>query len=178
MFGRAAREITKNKSSLPALQELPSPQDFTKNQTKTGRRPMPWSKFGKFKVGTEKTTRFSCVFGTTKKSQGNTTESRKMTPYEIRDLELKLEEILRNKRKADNWKRRQELKLKDSTEVLNVSKLPRKKAPEEPKKNEDRQHSEKTSHKSNKDQVGKTDMPAVRDCWVFALRSVNKPAQR
>ena len=72
MFGCAAREIIKNKSSLPALQELPSPQDFTKNQTKPGRRPMPWSKFGKFKVGTEKTARYSYVFGTTTKRQGQT----------------------------------------------------------------------------------------------------------
>ena len=67
MFGYAAREITKNRSSLPALQELPSPQDVTKNQTKLGRSPMPWSKIGKFKVGTGKTTRGSCVVGTTKK---------------------------------------------------------------------------------------------------------------
>ena len=52
----------------------------------------------------------------------------------MRDLELKSEENLRNKRNADNWKRRQELKLKNNTEVLNVSKLPRKKAPKEPKK--------------------------------------------
>ena len=63
-----------------------------------------------------------------------TNGSRKMTPYEIRDLELKSEEILRNKRKSDNWKRRQELKLKDNTEVLNVSKLLMKKASTEPKK--------------------------------------------
>ena len=30
MFGCAAREITKNRSSLPALQELQSPQDVNK----------------------------------------------------------------------------------------------------------------------------------------------------
>ena len=95
---------------------------------------MPRSKFGKFKIGTEKTTRFSCVVGTTKKRQGNTTESRKMTPYEIRDLELKSEEILQNKRRSDNWKRRQELKLKENTEVLDGSKLLRKKATKKHKK--------------------------------------------
>ena len=76
MFGCGAREITKNRSSLPALQELPSPQDDNKNQTNPGRRPMPWSRIGKFKVGTGKTTKGSCVVGTTKKRQGNTTESR------------------------------------------------------------------------------------------------------
>ena len=58
---------------------------------------MPWSRIGKFKAGTGKTTRGSCVVGTTKKRQGNATESRKSTPYEIRNLELKSEEILRNK---------------------------------------------------------------------------------
>ena len=102
MFGCAAREITKNRSSLPALQELPSPQDVNKNQTKPGRRPMPRSRIGKFKVGTGKTTRGSCVVGTTKKRQGNTTESRKSTPYETRNLELKSEETLQSKRKSDN----------------------------------------------------------------------------
>ena len=134
MFGCAAREITKNKRSLPALQKLPNPQDFTKNQTKTKRKPSPWSKFGNFKVGTKKTTRGSCVFGTNKKRHGNAIESRKMTPYVMRDLELKSEEILRNKIKSDNWKRRQELKLKDDTEVLDMSKLLGKKAPKEPKR--------------------------------------------
>ena len=83
---------------------------------------------------TEKTTRGRWVLGSTKRRQGHTTESRKMTPYMIRDLELKSEEKLRNQRKSDNWKRRQELKLKDDTEVLNVSRLLRKKAPKEPKK--------------------------------------------
>ena len=92
MFGCAAREITKNRSSLPALQELPSPQDVNKNQTKPGRRPMPWSR-----IGIGKTTRGSWIVGTNKKRQRNTTESRKLTPYEIRNLELKSEEILRNK---------------------------------------------------------------------------------
>ena len=54
-----------------------------------------------------------------------------------------------------------------------------KKAPEEPKKETKTANIQrKTSHESNKDPVGKTDMPVVRDCWVFALRSVNKPAQR
>ena len=52
----------------------------------------------------------------------------------IRDLELKSEDILRNKRKPDNWKRRQELKLKENTEVLDVSKLLMKKVPKDPKK--------------------------------------------
>ena len=51
-----------------------------------------------------------------------------MTSYEICDLELKSEDILRNKRTSVNWKRRQELKLKDNTEVLDGRKLPRKKA--------------------------------------------------
>ena len=41
MFGSAARETTKNKSSLPALQELPSPQDLAGNQAKTKRKPRP-----------------------------------------------------------------------------------------------------------------------------------------
>ena len=53
--------------------------------------------------------------------------------YMLRDLELKSEEKLQNQRKSDNWKRRQELKLKDDTKVLNVSRPLRNKAPKEPK---------------------------------------------
>ena len=135
MFDCAAREITKNKRSLPALQVLSSPQDLTENQAKTkGSQYVPWSKFGKLKVGAEKTTSGSYVFGTNKKRRGNATASRKITPYVIRDLELKSEERLRNKRKSDNWKRRQELKLKENKEVLDVSKFLRKKVSKEPKK--------------------------------------------
>ena len=72
--------------------------------------------------------------GTTKKRRGNATASRKTTPYVMRNLELKLEERMRNKRKFDRWKRRQEQKLKKNTEVLDVSELLRKKVPKEPKK--------------------------------------------
>ena len=88
----------------------------------------------------------------------------------IRDLELKSEENLRNKRKSDNWNRRQELKLKDNTEVLNVSKLLRKKESKEPKKKTRTANIQrkKTSHKSNKDPVGKTNMPVVRECCFLS----------
>ena len=102
MFGCAAREMTKNKCSLPVLQELPSPQGVTKAQTKTRREPKLWSKTGKFKVGNEKTTRGSWILGSTKKRRGHTTETRKMTTYMICHLELKSEKNLRNKRKSDN----------------------------------------------------------------------------
>ena len=88
----------------------------------------------------------------------------------MRDLELKSEEKLRNQRKSDNWKRRQELKLKDDTKVLNVSSLLRNKAPKGPKKKMRTANNQaRTIHESNKDQIGKTDMPAVRDCLVFCL---------
>ena len=120
---------------------------------------MPRCKFGKFKVGTEKITRVSCAFGTTKKRQGNTTDSTKTTPYEIRDLELKSEEILRNKRKSDNWKGRQELKLRDNTEVLYGSKLLRKKTTKEHKKKmKTVKIQRKTRCRPNKVPVGKIDI--------------------
>ena len=60
-----------------------------------------------------------------------------------------------------------------------MSRLFRKKTPKEPgQKMKTPNDQGKISHESNKDQIGKTDMPAVRVCWVFALRSFNKPAQR
>ena len=99
MFGSAAREMTKNKSSLPALQELSSPQDLAENQLKIKRKPSCWFRFDKFKVGPKKTTSTSHVGGTTKKRRGNTTASRRTTPYVMRDLELKLEERMRDKKK-------------------------------------------------------------------------------
>ena len=107
---------------------------MTENQAKNKRKPIPWSKFGKIKVGTEKKTSGSYVFGTTKKRRGNAIASEKTTPCVIRVLELRPEERLQNKRKSDNWKRRQELKLKNDTEVLDGSKLLRKKATKEHKK--------------------------------------------
>ena len=74
----------------------------------------------------------------------------------MKDLELKSEEKLRDQRKSDNWKRSQELKLTDDTEVLNVSRLLRKKAPKDPKKKMKTTNNQgKTSHESNKDQTGK-----------------------
>ena len=79
-----------NKSSLPALRELPSPQDLAENQVKSERKPGPWSRVGKFKVGTKKTTRTEHVGSTTKKHRGNTSVSMKITPYVMRNLELKL----------------------------------------------------------------------------------------
>ena len=74
-----------------------------------------------------------CVALLHKKRRGNTTASRKTTQYVMRDLELKLEERMRNKRKSDNWKMREEQKLKENTEVLDVSEILRKKMPREPK---------------------------------------------
>ena len=103
-----------------------------------------------------------------------------MTPYMIRDLELKSEENLRNERKSDNWKRRQELKLKDNTEVLDVNTLPRKKAAKDPKKKTKTVSIQRKKNKSQVQQgaVGKTDIPVVKDCCFFVLRSVDKTAQR
>ena len=59
---------------------------MTENQAKNKRKPIPWSKFGKIKVGTEKKTSGSYVFGTTKKRRGNAIASRKTTPCVIRVL--------------------------------------------------------------------------------------------
>ena len=72
------------------------------------------SRFGKFKVGTKKTTSTNHVGGTTEKRRGNATASRKTTPHVMRDLELELGERMQNKRQSDNWKRRQEQKIRET----------------------------------------------------------------
>ena len=60
-----------------------------------------------------------------------------------------------------------------------MSKLLRKKVSKKTKKKTKTANIQrKTSHKPNKDPVGKTNMPVVIECWVFVLKSVNKPAQR
>ena len=55
MVGSAARIVTETKSSLPALQELPSHQEPVGNQGKPMKKPGRWSRFGKFRVDTKKT---------------------------------------------------------------------------------------------------------------------------
>ena len=46
-FGSAAKEVTETKSSLIALQELPSHQDRVENQVHITKKPSCWSKFEK-----------------------------------------------------------------------------------------------------------------------------------
>ena len=67
----------------------------------------------------------------------------------MRNLELKLEERMRNKRKFDRWKRRQEQKLKKNTEVLDMSELLRKKVPTEVNKKKANQYSGKSKLQVN-----------------------------
>ena len=123
------------------------------------------SRFGKFKVGTKKTTSTNYVGGTTEKRRGNATASRKTTPYVMRNLELKLEERMRDKRKFDNWKRRQEQKLKKNTEVLDVSEFLRKKVSMGPKKKKKLINIQgKSSYKLTSEPVGKTGIPVMQDC--------------
>ena len=55
MFGNAAREVTKTKSSLPAVQESPAHQKASEVQVKATKKPGRWSIFGKFKLDTKKT---------------------------------------------------------------------------------------------------------------------------
>ena len=133
---------------------------MTENQAKNKRKPIPWSKFGKIKVGTEKTTSGSYVFGTTKKRRGNAIASEKTTPCVIRVLELRPEERLQNKRKSDNWKRRQELKLMENTEVLDVSELLREKVSKEPKKKK------KPANIQRKQVTGQTRNPVEKQTYL------------
>ena len=98
MFGSAARKVTETKSSLPALQELPSHQELAGNQVNTTKKPSRWSRFGKFRVETKKTQGTDHMGNTTKKRRDTASITRKMNPYELRDQELKIEEGKRAKR--------------------------------------------------------------------------------
>ena len=109
MFGSAALKVTETKSSLPALQELPSRQKLAGNQVKTTKKPSRWPGFGKFRVETKTKTQGTDHMGdTTKKRRGTAVIPRNMNPYELRDQELKIEEDERANRKLFNWKMRQQ----------------------------------------------------------------------
>ena len=108
MFDSTAQNVSKTKSSLPALYELPSHQELVGNQVKTTKRPSRWSRFGKFRVETKKTQGSDHMGHTTKKRRKTASTPKKINPYELRDQELKIEEGKRAKRKFFNWKRRQQ----------------------------------------------------------------------
>ena len=55
MFGSAAQIVTEKARSLPALQELSNHQEPAAKQAKARKKAGHRSKFGKFKVDTEKT---------------------------------------------------------------------------------------------------------------------------
>ena len=102
MFGSAARKATETKSSLPALQELPSHQELAGNQVDTVKKPSRWSRFGKFKVETKMTQGTDHMGNTTKKRRGTILIPRKINSYELCDQELKIEENKQAKRKFFN----------------------------------------------------------------------------
>ena len=69
MFGNTVRTVTETKCSLPAMQELPSHQEFIENQVKTMKKPGHWSRFGKFRIETKKTQGSDHMGHTTKKGR-------------------------------------------------------------------------------------------------------------
>ena len=50
IFGSATQEMTKSKSSLPTLQDLPSHQEAPGAHVKTTKKPGRWSTIGKSKI--------------------------------------------------------------------------------------------------------------------------------
>ena len=92
MFGSAEQIVTETKSSLPALQELPSHQELVGNQVRITKKPGRWSRFGRFRVDVKKTQGSNQMCNTTKKRREAASTPRKMNPHELCDQELKIEE--------------------------------------------------------------------------------------
>ena len=92
MFGSVARKVTETKSSLPALQELPSRQEPVGHHVKITKNPGCWSRFGKLRVGTKKTQGCDHMEYTTKRGRNAASTPIKINPYVLRDQELKIEE--------------------------------------------------------------------------------------
>ena len=169
IFGSAARIVTETKNSLPTLQELPSHQEPVENHVKTTKNPGHWSRFGKFRVRNKKTQGSNHMGRITKKRMTTAATPKKISPYELRDQELKIEEGKRAKRKIFNWKRRQQRKLEKNTEVPNVSEFLRKKAPKE-SRNKRRPNTQKqNTNKVVKKFIGTTYISEIEEWCIFCL---------
>ena len=169
MFGSSARKVTKTKSSLPALQELPSHQELAGNQVNTAKKPSRWSRFGEFKVETKKTQGTDHMENTTKKRRGPILIPRKINPHELRDQELKIEEDKRAKRKFPNWKRRQQQKLDKNTEVLDVSEFLLRKVPKGTKKKRRSNTREQKTNKVVQEDIETTYISEAEDFCILCL---------
>ena len=105
----------------------------------------------------------------TKKRMTTAATPKKISPYELRDQELKIEEGKRAKRKIFNWKRRQQRKLEKNTEVPNVSEFLRKKAPKE-SRNKRRPNTQKqNTNKVVKKSIGTTYISEIEEWCIFCL---------
>ena len=102
MFRSAAQEATMAKSSLSALQDLPSHQEVPKVQVNATKKPGRWSMFGKFKTGTKKTQETNVAGGTTRRQRKHRPKPRTIYPFEMRNQELKIEENKGAQRKPLN----------------------------------------------------------------------------
>ena len=172
MFGSAARTMTETetKGSLPALQEVPSYQEIVGNQVKTTKKPGRWSRIGNFRVETKKTQGSNHMGNTTEKRRKTVSTPRKINPYVLRNRELKIEEGKRAKRKVINWKRRQQQKLEQNTEVLDVSEFLRKKFIKETRNKMRRINTqEQISNNVVKKSIGTTYISEIEEWCRFCL---------
>ena len=107
---------------------------------------------------------------TTKKHRDTASIPRKITSYELRDQELKIEEGKQAKRNIFNWKRRQQQKLEKNTEVLDVSGFLRKKVPKESRNKKRQLNTQKQiTNKVMKKSIGTTCISEIKEVCIFCL---------
>lgn len=109
----------------------PATNPTPKKQGRQERKPKDWERTNTNKklLNKEVGRKGSHHMGNTAEERRRTCSTqRKINPYVRRNQELKTEENKRTKRKVINWKRRQQQKLEQNTEVLDVSEFLRKKS--------------------------------------------------
>ena len=169
-FGSAAKEVTEPESSPTALQELPGHQDRTEDRGHTTKKPKNWSKTVKLQARTEMTQGSDHTGNSTRKRRGTAPIPRTTNQYELRGKELKTEVEGRAQRRIFYWKKRQQKKLKENTEVLDASVFLWKKVQKEIRNKRRRTNKKKqTRNKAMKTPTGTTSILEVEELGIFCL---------
>ena len=107
----------------------------------------------------------------TRKRKGSVPKPRKTNQYELRVKELATEMEVRAQKRIFCWKKRQQKKLQENTEVLDVSAFLQKRVQKDIRIRKRRTNTKKpTSNKAMKTTVGTTSASEVKDPSTFCIK--------
>ena len=151
----------------------PATNPTPKKQGRQERKPKDWERTNTSKklLNKEVGRKGSHHMGNTAEERRRTCSTqRKINPYVRRNQELKTEENKRTKRKVINWKRRQQQKLEQNTEVLDVSEFLRKKSMKKTRNKMKRINAqEQISDNVVKKYIGTTYTSEMEEWCIFCL---------